>query len=329
MPKVHLNIMKVNNPGQLTVKQAHNNRTNTHEDFSHIDPTRTYLNHDLVNHSNADIKDLVFDRINEVSMQVGENIRKRKDAVIAYSVYLAYTHGAEEENQFSVEEWEEASVRWLQNYFGEENVVSAMVHLDESSPHIHATVVPITPDLRLCAKDFTGGREAMSALHQSYGREMAKEPFCMELCNQKVKAKHSSIQQYYDEINAVDELVLPEKEREETLEAYQERVYDFCRKTEMRRLSDKKYLELQIMQLQSEIRNLRVDYKQAINLHQYLSRILGTKENADKELLNLYNIEHFPRELLNQLFDRFQKNYTIDGNLVHQKEERSINHYNG
>ena len=83
------------------------------------------------------------------------------------------------------------------------------------------------------------------------------------------------------------------------------------------------------MQLQSEIKNLRVDYKQAINLHQYLNRVLGTKENADRELINLYNIEHFPRELLTQLFDRFHKDYTIDGNLVHRKEERSINHYNG
>ena len=41
--------------------------------------------------------------------------------------------------------------------FGEENVVSFIVHLDELNPHAHAVIVPITKDGRLSAKDLFGG----------------------------------------------------------------------------------------------------------------------------------------------------------------------------
>ena len=40
--------------------------------------------------------------------------------------------------------WAKDSCGWLQKTFGKENVVSAVLHLDEKTPHIHATVVPIT-----------------------------------------------------------------------------------------------------------------------------------------------------------------------------------------
>ena len=33
--------------------------------------------------------------------------------------------------------------RWLRDTFGEENLVSCVLHMDEKTPHLHATVVPI------------------------------------------------------------------------------------------------------------------------------------------------------------------------------------------
>ena len=48
--------------------------------------------------------------------------------------------------------WAKDSCGWLQKTFGKENVVSAVLHLDEKTPHIHATVVPITRGERRKAK---------------------------------------------------------------------------------------------------------------------------------------------------------------------------------
>lgn len=41
---------------------------------------------------------------------------------------------------------------------GRENIVSAVVHMDEKTPHLHLTFVPLTEDNRLCAKEIIGNR---------------------------------------------------------------------------------------------------------------------------------------------------------------------------
>lgn len=42
-----------------------------------------------------------------------------------------------------LDEWAEASVGWAKQTFDEENVVGAHLHMDEQTPHLHVTVVPI------------------------------------------------------------------------------------------------------------------------------------------------------------------------------------------
>ena len=45
---------------------------------------------------------------------------------------------------------------------GRENIVSAVVHMDEKTPHLHLTFVPLTKDTRLCAKEILGNRVDLS-----------------------------------------------------------------------------------------------------------------------------------------------------------------------
>lgn len=42
-----------------------------------------------------------------------------------------------------IDEWCNDNLQWLYKNFGRENTVSAVLHMDEQTPHIHATVVPI------------------------------------------------------------------------------------------------------------------------------------------------------------------------------------------
>jgi len=42
-----------------------------------------------------------------------------------------------------LDDWVEANLKWLYHTFGKENVVSCVLHMDEKTPHLHATVVPI------------------------------------------------------------------------------------------------------------------------------------------------------------------------------------------
>ena len=42
-----------------------------------------------------------------------------------------------------LDKWTAANLKWLHDTFGAENVVSCVLHMDEKTPHLHATVVPI------------------------------------------------------------------------------------------------------------------------------------------------------------------------------------------
>ena len=42
-----------------------------------------------------------------------------------------------------LDEWCQDNLDWLRKTYGTGNVVSAVLHMDEETPHIHATIVPI------------------------------------------------------------------------------------------------------------------------------------------------------------------------------------------
>lgn len=67
----------------------------------------------------------------------------------------------------------------------EDNIVSAVIHLDEKTPHMHLCFVPLTKDHRLCAKEILGNRTHLSKywqdgffeyMHEQYSQLERGEP---------------------------------------------------------------------------------------------------------------------------------------------------------
>ena len=140
--------------------------------------------------------------------------------------------------------WAKDSCGWLQKTFGKENVVSAVLHLDEKTPHIHATVVPIVRGERrkaklertknaasgkrtyrtkkdrprLCANDVMA-RDKLKAYQTTYAEAMAK--YGLRRGVDGSEAKHISTQQYYREVfvrkNEIAEQIENLKGQQETL----------------------------------------------------------------------------------------------------------------
>ena len=57
---------------------------------------------------------------------------------------------------------------------GRENIVSAVVHMDEKTPHMHLTFVPLTKDNRLSAKEILGNRASLSKWQDDFHAHMVK-----------------------------------------------------------------------------------------------------------------------------------------------------------
>ena len=113
-------------------------------------------------------------------------------------------------------EWCDDNLQWLHRTFGKENTVSAVLHMDEHTPHIHATVVPIVTGerrkarkkqaegkrtyrkkanaVRLCADDLLT-RERLVAYHDSYAAAMAK--YGLQRGVRGSDARHTTTAQYY------------------------------------------------------------------------------------------------------------------------------------
>ncbi|MDR1166976.1 MAG: plasmid recombination protein [Deltaproteobacteria bacterium] len=71
-----------------------------------------------------------------------------------------------------VNNWIEAADGWLREAFGP-NLLSAVAHLDEISPHIHALAQPLTPDGRLDTGILLPWPRGFALLHDSYAAALA------------------------------------------------------------------------------------------------------------------------------------------------------------
>ena len=68
----------------------------------------------------------------------------------------------------------EIAVEFLSRKIGRNNIFSAVVHLDEKTPHMHLCFTPITKDGRLSAKDIIGNRTQLTKWQDNFFTHMVK-----------------------------------------------------------------------------------------------------------------------------------------------------------
>ena len=257
-------------------------------DPANADSTRTHLNKNLIEYPDG-----VENRTQAIQHRIENAKIKRKishNQVRALQVMLSGTHEDMKHIQETgnLGEWCEDNMNWLQDTFGKENVVSAVLHLDEKTPHIHATVVPIvqgercktkseesngkkkyrkkTKDtVRLCADDVMT-RDNLKLFQDTYAEKMQK--YGLERGVKGSDARHISTPQYYRELYAQNEDL---KENIEILQEQKEEVnekirYLYDRKDEAREkfLDMHKYVqkkEKELETMETRLQQLRQDYE--------------------------------------------------------------------
>ena len=68
----------------------------------------------------------------------------------------------EKKSPKEIQEFFQRAADFLIGRVGKENIVSAVVHMDEKTPHLHLVFVPLTEDNRLCAKEIIGNRASLT-----------------------------------------------------------------------------------------------------------------------------------------------------------------------
>ena len=151
----------------------------------------------------------------------------QKNAVQVVELLLGASPEVFKDPDFRLDDWAQAQIDWLHKEFGKSNVLEAVLHLDETTPHIHALVFPqvMRVDNRggdrrsearhdakgaperaakpaLAAAHWLNGSKRLSELQTNYAQAM--KPFGLERGQERSRAKHQTIKQFYGSIERIE-----------------------------------------------------------------------------------------------------------------------------
>ena len=182
-------------------------------------PELTYLNEELV-----EFPEGVADRTEAINHRLEHAGLTRKIGTNQVRVIRVMQTGTQEDMKRIAQEgrlkaWCADNLEWLRRTFGAENVVSAVLHMDEATPHIHAAVVPIVtgerrktreqqtdePNKRkyrtksaarprLCADDVMS-RVKLKEYQDTYAQAMSK--YGLQRGIEGSEARHVTTQEFY------------------------------------------------------------------------------------------------------------------------------------
>lgn len=148
---------------QIGASESHNLRQKF---VLNADPNRRHQNRIVVGNANS-----LWDSIHENLRE--RNVKVRSTNVLCVEAILTATKF----DGINLDKWIESNVKFLNEQFGKENVLRVVLHLDESTPHLHANIIPVArrPDgtNALNARKWLGGRQALSALQSQYATAMS------------------------------------------------------------------------------------------------------------------------------------------------------------
>jgi DNA repair exonuclease SbcCD ATPase subunit len=257
---------------------------------SNADQSREYLNRKLVEYPDG-----VENRTQAIQHRIETAGITRKigtNQVRALRIMLSGTHEDMKhiEAEGRLDEWCVDSLDWLHKTFGADNVVSADLHRDEQTPHIHATVVPIVTGerrakpsnkptdpnkrtyrkkpantIRLCADDVMT-RDNLERFQDTYAEAMNK--YGLQRGIRGSEARHISTPQYYRDLHAKNKDLREDiAELEEQKEFRQQEVAELAQQEQQARTrteqatAEKQQAETELAGKQSELRQIKGELK--------------------------------------------------------------------
>ena len=150
--------------------EAHNERTKEkYASNPDIDPSRTHLNFHLIKPERKYRA--------ESERQIAEaGCRTRSDSVrVVEALIIATPEFFKGKKRSELKEFFNEALEFIKQNQAPETIISAVVHLDEKSPHMHLCFVPLTEDKRLCAKEILGNKKKLTQWQDKYWEHMVKK----------------------------------------------------------------------------------------------------------------------------------------------------------
>ncbi|WP_283690497.1 MobV family relaxase [Clostridium perfringens] len=166
--------------------QKHNQRENKNYSNIDLDTSKSHLNYDLINPTPINFRNTINSLIKEKRKS---DKAIRKDAVVYCECIISsdqnfFKNLSEDRQKLFFRE----SLEFLGKKLGKDNIISANVHLDETTPHMHVGFVPIH-GTSLSAKKVLN-RNFLRDIHDKMPKFLKENGFDIERGKENAKIKH-------------------------------------------------------------------------------------------------------------------------------------------
>ena len=150
--------------------EAHNERTKEqYASNPDIDVSRSTRNYHL-------IKPTQKYRLETNEQIIAVGCRTRKDSVrLVEALITGSPEFFKNKTDLEIRTYFEHSLNFLKQRQRPDTIVSAVVHLDEKTPHMHVSFVPLTQDGRLSAKEIVGNKKHLTEWQDAYWEHMVSK----------------------------------------------------------------------------------------------------------------------------------------------------------
>ena len=113
----------------------------------------------------------------EAEKQIAEvGCRTRSDSVRVVEVLVtASPEFFKGKNRSEVKAYFTEALDFIQKHQSKDTIISAVVHMDEKTPHMHLCFVPLTEDKRLSAKEIVGNKKKLTWWQDEFWKHMVKK----------------------------------------------------------------------------------------------------------------------------------------------------------
>ena len=150
--------------------EAHNERTKEkYASNPDIDTARSHLNFHLVTPERKY-------RAESEKQIAKAGCRTRSDSVrVVEALVTASPEFFKGKKKSEVKDYFTEALDFIQKYQSKDTIISAVVHMDEKTPHMHLCFVPLTEDKRLSAKEIVGNKKKLTWWQDEFWKHMVKK----------------------------------------------------------------------------------------------------------------------------------------------------------
>ena len=150
--------------------EAHNERTKEeYRSNPDVDTSRSKFNFHLVKPERAY-------RAESERQIAAAGCRTRSDSVrVVEALFTASPEFFQGKKQPEIRTFFQEALDFLAEHQPRESFISAVVHMDEKTPHMHLSFVPLTADGRLCAKEIVGNKKKLTWWQDEFWKHMVQK----------------------------------------------------------------------------------------------------------------------------------------------------------